>query len=342
MRRSTNAIAVALAAGILSVLSPAASAATQARLAATPGAQDRFGVRLVDVPVSEAGNPRAYRYIVAYLPTETVIHRRILIVNDESRSARFSVYPDAAHIAGGLFAGDNGATRNELTTWISVQHRTVTLAPGASATDMVTVKVPRGATRGEHYGVIWVQQTARPGKHGGFGLTEVSRVGVRVYLTVGRGGAPPTRFDIDSITGCRRPSGQPVITAHVTNVGGRAIDLNGSVRLAGGPGNTSSVPFLAQKTVTLAPGQSWNVTFALPTRLPDGPWRATVRLASGLTTAVGTATVRFVPVVTAQAGQTPMKWVWLALGGFALVLVLVMGRYAWQQHRAPSYAGGRR
>ncbi|MGN6609501.1 MAG: peptidase [Jatrophihabitans sp.] len=334
MRRSINAIALALAAGILSMSGPVAGAATSARPAAAPRAQGRFGVRLVDVPVSEARNPRAYRYIIDYLPAGAVIHRRILIVNDESRPERFSVYPGAAHIAGGLFVGDAGATRNELTTWISVRHTAVTLAPGASAMDRVTIKVPRRATRGEHYGVIWVQQTAKSRKKGGFGITEISRVGIRVYLAVGRGGMPPTRFDIASITGRRLASGQLVITAHVANTGGRAIDLNGSARLTDGPGNTRSGPFLAQKIVTLAPGQSSNVTFAASKSLPSGSWRARVSLASGMTTAGGTAAVRFAAV---QAGLSPLRWIWLALGGLALVLVLVMGRYAWQ-HRHFSVA----
>lgn len=332
VRRSINAIALALAAGILSMSGPVASAATPVRLAGAPTAHERFGVRLVDVPVSEAGNPRAFRYIIDHLPAGAVIHRRILIVNDESRTVRFSVYPGAAHIVRGLFVGDAGATRNELTTWISVRHPAVTLAPRASVMDRVTIKVPRGATRGEHYGVIWVQQTAKSRRNGGFGVTEVSRVGVRVYLAVGRGGMPPTRFDIASITGRRLPSGQLVITAHVANTGGRAIDLNGSARLTDGPGNTRSGPFLAQKIVTLAPGQSWNVTFAAPRSLPSGPWRARVSLASGMTTADAAAAVRFAPAA-AQASPSPLQWIWLALGGLALVLMLVMGRYAWQ-HRA--------
>ena len=97
---------------------------------------------------------------------------------------------------------------------------------------------------------------------GGFGVTEVSRVGVRLYVAVGRGGAPPTSFDITSITGHRTAAGRPVIVAHVNNTGGRAIDLSGTVRLADGPGDTSSGPFPAQQIVTLAPGQSWNMTFA--------------------------------------------------------------------------------
>ncbi len=90
------------------------------------------------MPVSEAGNPRALRYIIDYLPTGTVIHRRILVANDESRTARFTVYADAALITGGEFVGYAGATRNELTNWISVQHPMVTLAAGASVMDMIT------------------------------------------------------------------------------------------------------------------------------------------------------------------------------------------------------------
>ena len=333
MRRTISAIMLALAAGVLTVSSPVASAATPARPSAAPGSPQEFGVRLADVPVSEADDPRAYRYIVDYLPTGTVVHRRILILNDESRTARFSVYPDAAHIGGGLFVGDSGATRSELTTWISVQHAAVILAPGASVMDMVTIKVPQGATRGEHYGVIWVQQTAKRPTGTGLGIIEVSRVGVRVYLAVGHGGAPPTSFDISSITGQMSASGQPLIVAHVSNTGGRAIDLDGTARLANGPGSTSAGPFRALKIVTLAPRQSWNMTFAAPKSLPIGSWRATVSLVSGMTTAVGTATIRFAPIAPAQAGLSAMQWVWLGLGGLVLVLTLVMGRYAWQHLR---------
>jgi hypothetical protein len=332
VRRSISAIMLALVTGTL-MWSPVASAATLDRLSARPGS---FGARLVDVPISEAGNQRALRYIVDYLPTGTVIHRRILIVNQEPRTARFSVYPDAAHIIRGLFVGDSGATRNELTGWIGVRHPVVTLAAGASVMDMVTIKVPRGATRGEHYGVIWVQQAARaraPSNFGAFGVTEVSRVGIRIYLAVGRGGAPPTRFDIASIVGHRSASGQPVIVAHVNNTGGRAVDLNGSVRLTDGPAHTSTAPFPAQRIVTLAPGHSWNVTFAAPRNLPNGSWRATVTLVSGLSKATATATVQVTPIVTAQAGLSGMRWIWLLLGGLVLVLVAVMGWYALQHRR---------
>jgi hypothetical protein len=332
VRRSISFIMFALAAGILSILSPVASAATSSSPSAAPGPQGTFGVRLVDVPVSEAGNPRALRYIIDYLPTGTVIHRRILVANDEARTARFAVYADAAFISAGEFVGYAGATRNELTDWVSVQHPTVTLAAGASVMDMITIRVPAGATRGEHYGVIWVQQTAKaPAREGESGVVEVSRVGVRLYVAVGRGGAPRSSFDITSITGHLTDAGRPVIVAHVNNTGGRAIDLNGSARLTDGPGGTSSGPFPAQRIVTLAPGQSWNMTFAVPKSLPDGSWRATVNLASGLTTATAAAAIQLTANVAGQAATSTTPWIWLALGGL-VVLAVAMAWYA-RQHR---------
>jgi hypothetical protein len=328
-----GALSLAVATGVLSIFSPVAGAATFSSLSAAPAPRGSFGVRLVDVPVSEAGNPRALRYIIDYLPTGAVIRRRILIVNEESHRARFTVYADAAFITGGQFVGYAGATRSELTRWVSVQDPTVTLAAGASVMDMITIRVPQHATRGEHYGAIWVQQTAkvRP-RGGGFDLTEVDRVGIRLYVAVGRGGAPPSSFDITSITGHLTNAGQPIIVAHVNNTGGRAVDLNGTTRLTDGPGGTNSGPFHAQRIVTLAPGQSWNVTFAAPKSLPDGSWRATVTLESGLTTATATATIQLTTITTAQAALSAMQWIWLALGGLVLALVIAMGRYA-RQHR---------
>jgi hypothetical protein len=339
VRRSITFVMFVLAAGILSILSPVASAATSSSPSAAPGPPGTFGVRLVDVPVSEAGNPRALRYIIDYLPTGSVIQRRILVANDEARTARFTVYADAAFISGGEFVGYAGATRNELTNWISVQHPTVTLAAGAYAMDMVTIKVPQGATRGEHYGVIWVQQSAKaPPSAGKSSVIEVARIGIRVYLAVGRGGAPPTSFAITSIIGHRSVSGQPVVIAHVENTGGRAIDLRGSLRLTDGPGNTSSGPYPAKAIVTLAPGQSWNMTFAPPRSLPDGSWLATITMVSGLTTASATTTVQLAALVAAPAGLSGMRAIWLALGGLVLVLVIVMGSYALLRRRRQAVA----
>ena len=255
-------------------------------------------------------------------------------MNEEARTAHFIVYPDAARISNGSFTGDGGATRSELTDWISVQYQTLTLRPEASAMDMITIKVPPGATRGEHYGVIWVQQAAHARTSTGLGVNEVTRVGIRVYLAVGQGGAPPTSFAITSVIGHRSASGWPSMVAHVDNTGGRAVDLSGTARLTGGPGDTAAGPFTEQRVITLAPSQSGNVTFAPPRSLPNGPWQAKVTLMSGLTTAKATATVVF--AVASQAGLSMVSWLGIILGvlAVAIALALILGHSARQRGRA--------
>jgi hypothetical protein len=311
LRRVLGVITLVAAAGIFI---PAAAVAAVA-LPARPSPQ-RFGVRLVDVPVSEAHNPRGLRYIIDFLHPGVVIRRRILVLNQESKKERFTVYPDAATIKRGYFIGDAGHTRSELTRWIKVQHPRVTLAPGASVMDLVTIRVPRIATRGEHYGVIWVQQTAHARSASGFGITEIDRVGVRIYLAVGRGGAPPTRFVITSVSGHRSGSGNLTLTALVHNTGGRAVDLSGTVRLADGPGGTTAGPFPVQQVVTLAPGQSMPIRFVPPRTLPAGPWQAKVTLVSGLTVAHALATISF-------SGHTPTA-AWLRPGVMMILAVVII------------------
>jgi hypothetical protein len=336
MRRLLGTVLLAVtAASVVLAAAPAAVAAAGTQPKAGPA--PRFGTRLVDVPVSEANNPRALRYIIDYLPTGTTIHRRILVLNNETRTAHFTVYSDAAQISHEQFTGDAGATRSELTGWISVQHPAVTLAPGASEMDMVTIKVPLGATRGEHYGVIWVQQAAYVRGASGFGVNEIDRVGIRIYLAVGRGGAPPTAFAITSITGHLSATGQPSILVHVDNTGGRAVDLNGSTHLTNGPGDTSAGPFPAQKIITLAPGQSGNMSFAPPKSLPDGSWRAKVTLVSGITTTTATQTVQFGAPTAAGIHLGLMAWGGIALGVVALSLglgAILVRRHALQHRRA--------
>ena len=208
-----------------------------------------------------------------------------------------------------------------------MQHPEVTLGPGASVMDMVTIGVPAGATRGEHYGVIWVQQAADARATGGFQVKVVNRVGIRIYLAVGQGGAPPTNFAITSITGHRSAKGQPSLIADVDNTGGRAVDLNGTASLTAGPGGTSAGPFPGKQIITLAPGQSGPMSFTPPKSLPDGPWQAKVTMVSGLTVSTRTQTIEF-GVLASSAGLPMMAW-----AGIAVVLVLVIAFFVVRRAR---------
>ena len=317
MRRPLSMFAALAAAAIII---PTAAGARPAQAVAVPPS---FGTRLVQVPVSEAHDQRALEYIIDDLTPGTVISRQILIANNEHQVSHFTVYPGAARIQNGSFTGEAGQTPNELTTWISVQHGKVTVGPEQSVKDLVTIRVPRIATRGEHYGVIWVQQVSVARTSSGMAVKEVNRVGIRIYLAIGQGGALPTKFAIGAIAGHRSPSGKAVLTASVRNTGGRAVDLSGTARLTNGPGGTSAGPFKSQKVVTIAPGQSGTMTFVGGKQLPSGPWQATVTMISGITKVSASATIDFsghVPAQTAFFRSSAM-----VLGGGALAVALVGG-----------------
>ena len=158
-------------------------------------------------------------------------------------------------------------------------------------TATVTITVPRDAAPGEQYGVVWAE--ARSAPIAGGGVTQVSRVGIRLYLSVGPGGPPAADFTIDSLTAKRSPDGRPTVLASVHNTGGRALDMNGTLRLSAGPGGLSAGPFPATLGTTLAIGDTEPVTIALDKRLPAGPWDARITLRSGLLERSARATITF-------------------------------------------------
>ena len=279
MRRPLSVLLMLVA----GVLTPATSAlAAPAHAPAGPAAAS-LGIRLVDVPRSGAHDPRALRYIIDRSPPGAVIRRRVLVDNNSPSVAHVALYPDAAVITRGSFIGDTGQTGSELTSWIRTSRRALRLAPHASAMADVKIKVPGDASPGERYGVIWAQETTPVRARGNLAVTEVNRVGIRIYLSVGPGGAPPTNFTISRVTGARLKNGDPVVVARVSNTGGRAVDLSGYLKLSDGPGGVRAGPFPIQHGTTLAPGQPGEVWTTLSKQLADGPWRVMLNLVSGLT-----------------------------------------------------------
>src|SRR5206468_3639121 len=117
---------------------------------------------------------------------------------------------------------------------------TLTVARDGVATVLVTIAVPRTASEGERYAVVWAQTS---GPSTGANVTQISRLGVRVYLDIGPGGEPASSFEITEVTADRTPDGTPRLTAQVRNTGARALDVTGTLTLSDGPGSASAGPF---------------------------------------------------------------------------------------------------
>ena len=189
---------------------------------------------------------------------------------------------------------------------------------------LVTISVPSDATTGEQYGVVWAETRSAP--IAGGGVIQVSRVGIRLYVSVGPGGVPAADFTIDSLTALRSADGRPTVLATVHNTGDRALDMSGTLQLLAGPGKLSAGPFPATLGTTLAIGDTEPVTFILDDQLPAGPWDARITLRSGLLERSARATITFPDIGASPPVNTTSTrpgWLYPAIAG--LVALLLFG-----------------
>jgi hypothetical protein len=261
-----------------------------------------LGIRLTDVPPADSADPRAQIYVTSHVAPGSVVIRNLEVSNTTGDSLPVELFASAAQIVGNSFVGHEGRTENELSSWISVSPETAQLQPGGTAAGVIRITVPAAAATGERYAVVWVQtKSVQPSG----GLTLVNRVGIRVYLSVGPGGMPPSDFTIESLTAKRSTTGIPSISARVVNTGKRALDVSGELLLTDGPGGLRGGPFPVQLGNTLAIGESTELDIPLDPSLPNGPWQAELTLRSGFVErtvhtnltfpAPGQAAIEFVP-----------------------------------------------
>jgi len=198
------------------------------------------------------------------------------------------------------------------------------LQPGANAFETVTINVPKTASSGEHYAVIWAEMSAPPPTGGG--VTLVNRVGVRMYVSVGPGGAPTSSFAIGALTAERSATGEPLVVANVRNSGPQTLDIGGTLTLSAGPGGLRAGPFPVTPATALAPGDSARVIVLLDKRLPRGPWRAHMTLRSGTIERTAVATITFPRhVVLAKPAASSRH---LILGVMIVLVSLVVAAFA--------------
>jgi hypothetical protein len=167
-------------------------------------------------------------------------------------------------------------------------------------------------------------------------VVQVSKVGIRLYVSVGPGGAPAADFTIDSLTAARTADGEPTILATVHNTGGRALDMNGTLQLLGGPGGLSAGPFPASLGTTLAIGARESVAVALDKQVPAGPWDARITLRSGLLERSAAATITFPDTGTSAPVKTTTAdpgMLYPVIAGLIILLVIVAtGRAVLTRH----------
>jgi hypothetical protein len=307
--------------------SPSTGAAPSAAPSAASGARG-IGIRLADASVARRDDPRALAYVDDFVKPGTTFTRHVQVYDFTPDPVHLLMYGAPASIVGESFTMAARGAHSELTDWMTVTPSTVDLQPGRSTTVVVTFRVPEQASRGERYGAVVAELPATKPKPGR--VSVATRVGVRVYLSVGPGGEPASDFTISTLTAKRLADGTPVVTAAVTNTGGRALDLGGTLTLTDGPGGLRAGPYKVTNIPTLAIGRRGTVDIPLDKQTPNGPWLATLRLRSGYVSHAVKGRIVFPS--TPGASSTPVKavpitknrhvLVPLAIG---LILAIVLG-----------------
>jgi hypothetical protein len=301
--------------------------------ATSPGS---IGIQLLQAPVDLENDPRAHTYIIDFLAPGTVIHRKFQLSNTSQTTQHLDLYAGAASIAGGTFVFTPDGTTNELTSWVSLEPTSLDLPADSHVPVEATITVPKTASSGERYAVIWAQDSSPANQPGNVKM--INRVGLRIYLDVGTGGEPASDFQIKDLAGARTAGGTPEVVADVHNTGGRALDMTGTLSLTNGPGSLSAGPFPATLGTTLGINQTERVTVPLDKRLPDGPWTAHLTLASGLIQHEATAVLTFPnaagvgPLVTPQSNSSDLPWILGLVGGLILLLLAVLLAYRKFRH----------
>ena len=330
MRTPFRILNLLLLAGVL--VAPASRVWAQEESGDSQASETGLGIRLTEAPVAMRDDPRARVYIIDHVNPGDSFSRAIEIINDTDDPMQPSAYVAPAVIDDGQFIVGSRENDGPVKQWATLEPGSLDLAPRSTATVTLTVSVPADAEEGEYYGgaVAEVIPTADSP-----GVTLASRVAIRIYLSVGEGSAPVSDFEISTLTAERHEDGTPVVSASVTNTGGRALDMSGELELENGPGGVSAGPFPATLGTTLGIGETEPVTVVLDKELPNGPWDATLTLRSGTIERTVTATIEF-----PDPGEDPKEFdaeevkgkSWWALLALALLL-LVLAALAYYLYR---------
>ena len=241
----------------------------------------------------------------------------------------------------GNFITRDGRGGDDVASWATVTPDHVQIPPGKSAQAVVTIAVPRSASDGERYAVVWAERVS---SQNATGITVVNRVGVRIYLSVGTGAEPASDFTIDTLIAKRLTNGQPAVSAFVHNIGGRALDMSGTLELHNGPGGLSAGPFAAELGTTLGPGQREPVLVKLDPRIPRGPWDAVITLKSGVIQHSARATITFPGAAGTSARPVKanplagQRKILLPLAGVLLALAVALLLVFRRRRREDEYA----
>ncbi len=299
------------------VLAPVAGAATIGGFGARPA---HFNP---NVPATRA-------YFIRAVPRGGGFTDQVIAFNSESKPVALRVYPvdGLTGATSGVVYGNRGVKLQSAGLWVIPATTLVTVPAHSQRPVGFTVRVPKGASAGQHLAGLALEDAAAGKSAGRFSVTEVLRTVVGIEINVPgplQSHLALRSFSIAPIQG----TNYPAVMVGVANTGGTLCKPALSVSLNGPAGAQHD----ARQLDTVLPGSVISYPFAWPRALAAGSYSATITATGCGHPAVlrGTASLgtklaaNTLPADdTRPAASSPTPWWPIALVGFGGIVVGAM------------------
>lgn len=328
--RPARLLSAALAALLALSLLPLAAAPA---VAATDDGDLTWGVR----PSSATQGAQRDNYAYTLDPGGQVTDAIVVTNHDEAAPLELDIYAADGYTTGSgqldLLPRDEASSG--LGTWVQLSSTHLSIAPRASVDVPFTLTVPADATPGDHVGGIVTSVSTT----GDSGVSVDRRLGIRIAARVAGDLAPALAIENPALTydASANPFGAGSATVRYTvrNTGNVALTGEQYVSVAGPLGWFRAAPEKIDPLPVLLPGESREVTVAVPGVVPAFALDATVRIEPvyGDVDETGPA----IPVAEAGASTPAVPWaavVAIVLLALIVLVAVIAGRRGRRRRRA--------
>jgi hypothetical protein len=217
--------------------------------------------------------PATRAYFIRNVPAGSGFTDQVIAFNSASKPVTLRVYPvdGLTGATSGVVYGNRGVALRAAGQWVFPATSMVTVPAHSQTPVSFTVRVPKGASVGQHLAGLALEDVAAGKSAGRFSVTEVLRTVVGIELDVP--GAAPTRlalrsFSIAPIQG----TNYPALMVGIANTGGLLCKPALSVNLNGPAGTQHAT----RQLDTVLPGNQIAYPFAWPRALSAGTYNATI------------------------------------------------------------------
>lgn len=167
--------------------------------------------------------------------------------------------------------------------WASYSENNFTLKPGQSKEIVVTIKVPKDATREVLQPALLAKATGVKASNAQYKIPTAMQISQGIFLGVGTVDEFTTKFTIDDVYGENGDSGHS-LQVKISNTGKTPIAITGNLQLSNATFSGPTIGPLPFFTSTIYPGESGVGEILVGEEIPEDKYRIQVQATQGIIT----------------------------------------------------------